>query len=267
MSESDHQSFYEIQLNTSHLLLVFLGAVVVGVTIFYLGVVIGRGSGTSSAMAGDWGEAAPVERSGQESGNPQDAELGFYEEIKEEPGGEVASTEESTGGSGTSAGGDAGNDTDAGAAAGDAAPTGGGPEAEAGGQGRGGSGAEPSDRSDTVADAETVAAPTEAIPEEGSAGQQAEGVAAAGELPQADPGLGSGWVIQVRSTTDRAQADGLTRALVADGFQAFVVSAEIDGTTWFRVRVGRYGSRDDAEQVEQRLAGRPDIEQTWVTEG
>lgn len=243
MSETDHQSFYEIQLNTSHLLLVFLGAVVVGVTLFYLGVVIGRGQGTPTALAGDWEEAAPVEGTAGDAGAGEGEELGFYEEIRQEAGDPVASDAGPAGSAGTTSdpGGTSTGDSDA-------TSTGEPDSATADESGTAG----PTGPEEPVAEA----------PEPRSTGSDA-----VASFPEADPGLDSGWVIQVRSTTDRSQADTLTRALVVDGYQAFVVPAEIDGTTWYRVRVGRYRSRDDAETVERRLARRGDIEQTWVTEG
>ena len=86
-------------------------------------------------------------------------------------------------------------------------------------------------------------------------------------MPASDPGLVSGWVVQVKSTTDKQAADALQVALAREGFPAFVVSAEVRNQTWHRVRVGRYRERSDAEAVAGRLGRRTDVESTWVTEG
>lgn len=86
---SDDQSFYEIQLNTPHLVLAFLGAAVVGVAIFWLGVVIGRGPDETGGAA-DWQAAvpgAPIEESASED------PLEFYQAVGE-PTEQDASTEE-----------------------------------------------------------------------------------------------------------------------------------------------------------------------------
>ena len=68
-----------------------------------------------------------------------------------------------------------------------------------------------------------------------------------------------------------AEPSGGARTLQAqlsrDGFPAFVVRADVRGTVMFRVRVGRYGAQDDAEQVATALGRRTDVESTWVTQG
>jgi cell division protein FtsN len=86
-------------------------------------------------------------------------------------------------------------------------------------------------------------------------------------MPASDPGLVSGWVVQVKSTTDKEAADALQVALAREGFPAFVISAEVRNQTWHRVRVGRYRERSDAETVAGQLGERGDVESTWVTEG
>jgi cell division septation protein DedD len=71
----------------------------------------------------------------------------------------------------------------------------------------------------------------------------------------------------VRSTTEKPEADDLQSTLSGAGFPAFVVSVEVDGRTYYRVRVGRYRTPVDARAVEALLVRRSDVESTWVTEG
>ena len=210
---SDDQSFYEIQLNTPHLVLAFLGAAVVGVAIFWLGVVIGSGEDDTGGDP-DWQAAVPGALAEVPAG---EAPLEFYEAV-----------------------------------------------------------GEPTEQDDLTAQPESAGqAPLEsavAVPEfqpsdpvdESTAPVVAESTTG---LPSADASLASGWIVQVRSTPDKPSADSLQAELVDAGFPAFVVSAEIDGTTYYRVRVGRYGSKDDARLVEAELKMRADIEAPWVTEG
>lgn len=87
------------------------------------------------------------------------------------------------------------------------------------------------------------------------------------DLPPHDPAAAQGWIVQVKSTPDRASADALQEALARDGFPAFVITAEVEGRTYFRVRVGRYRDEADATKVAGLLARRDDVDQTWVTEG
>jgi len=205
----NQQSFYEIQLNTHHLLLAFIGALVVGVAVFYLGVVVGRSQGTQQGPE-EWQAATPGDESSEDP-------LDFYESVQQP----AAQPEEDPA---------AGQATDPASS-----------EAEA----------EPQATPPPV---ETTPAPTQAVPTSTS-------------MPASDPGLVSGWVVQVKSTTDKQAADSLQVALAREGFPAFVVSAEVRNQTWHRVRVGRYRERSDAEAVAGRLGQRTDVESTWVTEG
>lgn len=210
---SDDQSFYEIELNIPKLVLAFLGAAVVGVAFFWLGVVIGRGQDETGG-APDWQAAvpgAPAEAPGSED------PLEFYEAVGEP-------TEQ------------------------DAPTAGAGPAQQA-----------PPESAVAVPEFQ----PSDPVDEE-PAPVVAESPTG---LPSEDASLASGWIVQVRSTPDKSSADSLQAALAVAGFPAFVVSAEVSGETYYRVRVGRYGSRDDAALVEAALKTRADVEATWVTQG
>jgi cell division protein FtsN len=213
---SDDQSFYEIQLNTPHLVLAFLGAAVVGVTVFWLGVVIGRGQ-TEPGPADQWQAAVPAEGTEEEP-------FEFYEAVSEPTLQPEALAETAVAPTESPAPPEAGQPSSA------AAP-----------------GFEPADPVDEEL------APVVA--------ESAVG------LPRADASLPSGWIVQVRSTPGKPDADSLQAALVAAGFPAFVVSVDVDGVTWYRVRVGRYRSQGEASIVEAELVTRSDVDSTWVTEG
>jgi len=198
---SDDQSFYEIQLNTPHLVLAFLGAAVVGVAIFWLGVVIGRGQGEVGGSP-EWQAAIPADSSADPTETEEEG-FGFYEAVEQ--------------------------------------PTSQAPAAQ--------------DPAAAAADPDTTPQAGEVVADSG------------GGLPESDPSLISGWIIQVRATPDKASADSLQSALAEAGFPAFVVSADISGSTHYRVRVGRYSTQGDARVIERLLARRADIADTWVTEG
>lgn len=215
MSMNDDQSFYEIQLNTPHLVLAFMGAAVVGVAIFWLGVVIGRGQTTADGSP-EWQAAVPAEADG---GDSEQAPAEFSE-----AGNELSPYDDAAGAT------QSGEQTAAAAGAEMASPE-----------------FQPS------APVEEQPAPVVAQSPAG--------------LPRPDETLASGWIVQVRSTPDKAAADSLQAALMTEGFPAFVVSADVNGATYYRVRVGRYASRDEAKTIEANLLGRADIDTTWVTEG
>ena len=58
------------------------------------------------------------------------------------------------------------------------------------------------------------------------------------------------WVIQVIALKDRAAAAALVRRLAAKGYPAFL---ESPASGLYRVRVGRFNDRREAEQVRRRL--------------
>lgn len=210
MNGSGKQSFYEIQLNNGSLIAAFLVAVALGVAVFMLGVMVGRGQSAAPAQdEGGWVEDIGSAEADLESGagDPE-----FFEKVQESD--------------------DAG--------AGDLADTGS-PAAPFEGDSTGGGQASPS-------------APPALDP------------AVAG-LPPADPSLAEGFVIQVKSTPDRADADALQTALAEAGFPAWVIAGDVRGRTTYRVRVGRYRDSEDAAAVERVLQARPDVEETWVTRG
>ena len=61
--------------------------------------------------------------------------------------------------------------------------------------------------------------------------------------------------VQVASTKDAVSADALVKKMKQLGYTGFRIKAEIPNKgTWYRVRVGPYRTRSEAEQVHQELA-------------
>ena len=200
MNGSGKQSFYEIQLSNSSLIVAFLVAVGLGVAVFMLGVMVGRGQEPQLHLEGGLVEALGDEAGPALAIAPSDTDfLGRMEEPAAE--GAIASP-------------------------------------------------------DTVAlDPVVVDSPV------------AEPSSATNELPVADPSIASGYVVQVKATSDRDEADSLQANLALAGFPAFVVSGDVAGTMMFRVRVGRYRDEVAAERVAVALSDRSDIVDTWITQG
>jgi len=203
MNGSGKQSYYEIQLSNGSLIAAFLVAAAVGVSVFVLGVMVGRGQAPQALPESGWVETLAADDGG-ESGQ---APVENAEPITDEFGGD-------------------------------------------------GDGA-------VVEEAADV--PVEDPVAEAEPGAESSQLEAPAGLPVSDPSLARGWVIQVKATTDQTEARGLQEQLSRSGFPAFVVQ---DGlTAMWRVRVGRYGTQADAEEVEVVLSGRTDIKSTWVTQG
>lgn len=72
------------------------------------------------------------------------------------------------------------------------------------------------------------------------------------------------FTIQVGSFRDRGAAEEQARKLAAQGVSAQVVPASVEGRTWYRVQVGRFENRSDAEAL-YRNSLRPKGIQGFVT--
>jgi DedD protein len=64
--------------------------------------------------------------------------------------------------------------------------------------------------------------------------------------PQAKPARDSYWV-QTGSFSAQARAEGARELLAAKGIASVIENRDVDGKTWFRVRVGPYTSQNEAD--------------------
>jgi DedD protein len=71
--------------------------------------------------------------------------------------------------------------------------------------------------------------------------------------PAAQRPVASGWVVQVGTFGQKANAERLVASLRKSGFEAFVSATERAGKELYRVRVGPPGSREAATAVATRL--------------
>jgi hypothetical protein len=70
----------------------------------------------------------------------------------------------------------------------------------------------------------------------------------------AGPVSGGKFTVQVASYRDKGDARELADRLTRKGYQAFVAEAEVPGKgTWYRVRVGRFGTRKEAASFGESL--------------
>ena len=78
----------------------------------------------------------------------------------------------------------------------------------------------------------------------------------ADERPLSEAPKGRGFTIQLAAYPSPKEADELVASLRSAGFnEAFYQVAKVNSRTWYRVRVGIYGSRVEAESAAGRLAG------------
>jgi cell division protein FtsN len=95
----------------------------------------------------------------------------------------------------------------------------------------------------------------------GAAESAAEAARAAGQAPAkgedrgADSRTGGGtYVLQAGAYRSAEDADGMKAKLALLGFEARVLTAEVNGQTMYRVRVGPYAQLDDMNRARSRLA-------------
>ncbi|HEX2251875.1 MAG TPA: SPOR domain-containing protein [Thermoanaerobaculia bacterium] len=75
----------------------------------------------------------------------------------------------------------------------------------------------------------------------------------------------SGPMVQVLSTADREQAEKVASRLDNAGFDVTLASVQVDGRTMYRVRLGPYGDRAEAERVAERVRRELRLD-TWIVQ-
>ena len=73
-----------------------------------------------------------------------------------------------------------------------------------------------------------------------------------------------GWSVQIASTLDEKAALKLQEKLKTQGYDAFIVVAEVNSAPWYRVRVGRFGAKQEAESTRQVLQSKENIRSAFV---
>ena len=108
-----------------------------------------------------------------------------------------------------------------------------------------------------------VASPVPAIAEQPKV-ERPQAVAPA--TKEIDPGVpqGNGFVVQVASLKSRGEADAIAKRLSSKGFPSFVTTPGSSGPKVFRVRVGKYADRREAETVARKLEKEEQFK-PWIT--
>ncbi len=75
---------------------------------------------------------------------------------------------------------------------------------------------------------------------------------------------GAGFVVQVAAVRQRSEADAIRGRLTRKGYPAFIATAGAPGAPTYRVRVGKFPSRREADTVAAKLE-REEQFKPWVT--
>ena len=86
------------------------------------------------------------------------------------------------------------------------------------------------------------------------------------EVPVAASGepAGNGFVVQVAAVNDRSEADTIAKRLASKGYPTFVTTPPNGVPKMFRVRIGKYPTRREAETIAARLE-KEDQFKPWIT--
>jgi DedD protein len=87
---------------------------------------------------------------------------------------------------------------------------------------------------------------------------------AAREAKSSGEPSGSGYVVQVAAVKVRGEADTIARRLASKGFPSFVTTPTAGAARVYRVRVGKYNDRREAESVARRLEKEEQFK-PWIT--
>jgi cell division septation protein DedD len=77
--------------------------------------------------------------------------------------------------------------------------------------------------------------------------------------------LSKKWSVQISAAPAKDVADTLVQKLKANGYDGYVVQTEVKGQTYYRVRVGHFNAREEADAVRQSLARQEGHRDAYLT--
>ena len=128
----------------------------------------------------------------------------------------------------------------------------------------------PSARAEKTAETETKEekpAAKEPGPAKMEKGRESSSASAetSGSPPADRQGVDRPWTVQVNAFPDEPSARTWVDRLKNKGYNAYMAAAEIKGRTWYRVRVGHYATREEAEEVEGLLRNKENLTKSFAT--
>ncbi len=72
--------------------------------------------------------------------------------------------------------------------------------------------------------------------------------------------------IQAGSFSSKSRAEDLQRSLAGKGLSSIITLSEVDGKSWYRVRIGPYDAKKDAEAWMQKVRAIPGCEEAYVSQ-
>jgi len=76
--------------------------------------------------------------------------------------------------------------------------------------------------------------------------------------------IGKAWTVQVNAFPDGRSAKAWVDRLKNKGYNAYVTEVNVKGKIWYRVRVGRYNTREEAKKVEEALKTKENYTKVFI---
>jgi cell division septation protein DedD len=73
------------------------------------------------------------------------------------------------------------------------------------------------------------------------------------------------WTVQVNAFPDEKSAKTWVDRLKDKGYSAYLSESRIQGRVWYRVRVGRFDSREEAEKIQESLRKKEHLAKSFTT--
>lgn len=70
------------------------------------------------------------------------------------------------------------------------------------------------------------------------------------------------WTVQINAYPNDRDAKELAKKLKDKGYDAYVTSTKVKGRTWYRVRVGHFDTREQAQQLQETLKQKENLTKT-----
>jgi cell division septation protein DedD len=283
-TQTHDDGFHEIQLNGKQLVFLFMAATVVSVVIFLCGVLVGRGVRTdrgivaetaaAQALSGHLPSLADASDGGREVSPPAAEELSYVkrleeaqppsEELKPAPTSLVAAAARSPA-------------AEEAAQAASAARPPSKPVPPAPAKSEPPAKPEPAPaakatpppiaKPDPVLTAKASAAPEpKAVPVPAKTAPPPAPVRPSVDAKASAPAAADGrdWTVQIAAVNERGEADAMVRRLSTKGYNAFVVAPATGTPVVFRVRVGAFKTKREAENLAVKIQ-KEERYKPWVT--
>jgi len=72
------------------------------------------------------------------------------------------------------------------------------------------------------------------------------------------------WAVQVAASVENKDAESMAEKLRREGYQAYVVTAQVEQKIWHRVRVGQFANQQEAWDLKKLLAAIKEYRQAYV---